>query len=246
MFQRILLRLARQPVVRYQSIDVSILLQDCALVGLAKPSSRCDQRVEHALEVEGRTANHLEHVGGGRLLLQGLPQLAEQPRVLYCDDGLAGKVSDQCNLLIGERPNFLTEDVDRADKLTLPHDWYAEQSAIAAKLGAGDHMRSALGICPDHLDVRDMRHLFREGDLAKRAVWMGTKHRLAPPILSIRGWSVVHRGNSEGTPFVKEQRAELGLANSRRVLQHGLEHRLQLARRTADDAEHFRGRSLLL
>ena len=42
------------------------------------------------------------------------------------------------------------------------------------------------------------------------------------------------------------RRAELGLADARRVLQHGLEHRLQLARRTGDDAQHLGGRGLLL
>src|SRR5262249_15811744 len=40
--------------------------------------------------------------------------------------------------------------------------------------------------------------------------------------------------------------AEFRLANSRGVLQHGLEHRLQLAGRAADDLQHLRGRGLLL
>ena len=29
-----------------------------------------DKRIEHGLQVEGRAADHLEHIGGGRLLLQ--------------------------------------------------------------------------------------------------------------------------------------------------------------------------------
>src|SRR5262245_52205000 len=40
--------------------------------------------------------------------------------------------------------------------------------------------------------------------------------------------------------------AELGLANAHCIGQHGLEHRLKLARRTADDLQHLRGCRLLL
>ena len=42
------------------------------------------------------------------------------------------------------------------------------------------------------------------------------------------------------------QHAKLGMAQTRGVLQCGLKHRLQLAGGRADDAQHFRGRGLLL
>jgi hypothetical protein len=45
---------------------------------------------------------------------------------------------------------------------------------------------------------------------------------------------------------VAKQDAELGLADAGRVRQYGLEHRLQLAWRAADDLQHVRGRGLLL
>ena len=51
-----------------------------------------DQRIEHGLQIEGRAADDLEHVGGGGLLLQRFAQLVEQPRVLDGDDGLGGEV----------------------------------------------------------------------------------------------------------------------------------------------------------
>ena len=62
-----------------------------------------DQRVEYGLQIERRTADDLEHVGGGGLLLQGFAQLVEQPRVLDGDDGLGGESSYQFDLLVGER-----------------------------------------------------------------------------------------------------------------------------------------------
>src|SRR5262249_3813348 len=43
-----------------------------------------------------------------------------------------------------------------------------------------------------------------------------------------------------------EQQAELGLANAKRVFQHGIENRLQISRRRADDTQDLRGRCLLL
>ena len=46
--------------------------------------------------------------------------------------------------------------------------------------------------------------------------------------------------------FIAEQNAKLGLANTGRVLQHGLEHGLQLAGGAADDAQHLRSGGLLL
>ena len=44
------------------------------------------------MHVERRAADDLEHVGGGRLLLEGFAQLVEQASVLDGDDGLAAKL----------------------------------------------------------------------------------------------------------------------------------------------------------
>ena len=46
-----------------------------AAVRLAQPGRQFDQRVEHGLQIEGRAADHLEHVGGGGLLLQRFGQI---------------------------------------------------------------------------------------------------------------------------------------------------------------------------
>ena len=52
--------------------------------------------------------------------------------------------------------------------------------------------------------------------------------------------------DAEASPSQRNSTAELGLADARRVLQHGLEHRLQIAGRAGDDLEHLGGRGLLL
>src|SRR5437867_9303453 len=102
-------------------------------VGLTQPRRRRDQRVEHGLQIERRAADHLEHVGGGGLLLQRLAQLVEQARVLDGDDGLVGEILDQLDLLIGERTDFLAKQVESADQCALLQHWNEELGSNASR-----------------------------------------------------------------------------------------------------------------
>src|SRR5262245_7132720 len=61
-----------------------------------------------------------------------------------------------------------------------------------------------------------------------------------------RGRYVVDRGNTGYVCIVQVQYGELCTTEPGRIRQHGLEHRLQLAGRAADDLQHLRGRRLLL
>src|SRR5262249_50437116 len=63
-------------------------------VRVAQPRRCFDDRIEYLLQIERRAADDLEHVSGGGLLLQRLPQLIEKASVLDGDDGLAGEVLD--------------------------------------------------------------------------------------------------------------------------------------------------------
>jgi len=57
----------------------SSLTRDLFALSVAtKPCRRFDERVEHGLQIEGRAADDLEHVGGRGLLLQRFAQLFEQ------------------------------------------------------------------------------------------------------------------------------------------------------------------------
>ena len=106
-----------------------------------------DQRVEHGLQIEGRAADDLEHVGGRGLLLQRFAQLVEQSRVLDGDDGLGGEIRDQLNLFVAERSHFLAVD-----------DRWAPTSSLSLSIGtastvrAPQSWRSAFGSSVVHVD----------------------------------------------------------------------------------------------
>src|SRR5262249_35987407 len=102
-----LLELARETIIRSQFVRLAVLPPDHGLFRIAKPCRRLDQGIEHGLDIEGRPADDLEHVGGSRLLLQRLAQFVEQARVLEGDDRLGSKVLYQLDLLFTERLDVL-------------------------------------------------------------------------------------------------------------------------------------------
>ena len=111
-----------RPAGRHQTVEVPILLINQARIGAAQSHGALDEDRQHGLEVEGRAADDLEDLAGGRLLLQGLGQLAvpslellEQADVLDGDHRLVGEGPDQLDLLLGERAPLPPGDGDRAD-----------------------------------------------------------------------------------------------------------------------------------
>ncbi|HYU53418.1 MAG TPA: hypothetical protein VEK37_10755, partial [Gemmatimonadaceae bacterium] len=62
----------------------------------------CKHRVEYRFQRARGAADYAQHFGRRRLLLQGFPQLVQQPGVLNRDDSLARKVRHQRDLLVGE------------------------------------------------------------------------------------------------------------------------------------------------
>src|SRR5216684_6807316 len=122
--------------------------------------------------------------------------------------------------------------------------WDAENTAITAELEGRDGDWIALDIRPFQRHVRDLDHLLCLCRTPKAGVggWM---HDPDPRLLVSR-WRVVHRSGAEAIALAEVKRTELGLADASGVLQHGLEHGLQLSRRAADDLQHISGGGLLL
>ena len=138
-----------------------------AQLGNASPSNSTDCRnwprrcashspasPEHRLQLAGRTADDLEHLGGRGLLLQrlgeivgALAQLVEQPRVLDGDHGLRGEVLDQLDLLVGERAYLLTIDDEGAYQRDFLEHRHGDERTRATESGrrAGHRLRRVVG-----------------------------------------------------------------------------------------------------
>ena len=99
----------------------------------------------------------------------------------------------------------------------------------------------------DRPDVGDVDRLLGPGDAPEAAVRRRPDERLAPPRLGVGGRYVVQSSGAEAvSPSHRYSVPNLASQMPRRVRQHGLEHRLQLARRARDHAQHLGGRGLLL
>src|SRR5262245_9834168 len=133
--QHVLQILGLKTVDREIFQTIALNARDVCLFRATQSCSRLDQSIEYLLQIEGRAADHLEHVGGGGLLLEGLSQLVEEARVLDRDDSLAGEVRDQLDLLIGEGTDLLPIDEDRADKLVLFQHRHGNQRPRTAEIG---------------------------------------------------------------------------------------------------------------
>src|SRR5262249_59168458 len=143
--------------------------------------SRFGERVEHGLQIESRAADHLEHVGGGGLLLQRFAQFVEQARILDGDDRLRGEVLQQFDLLVGERAHLLAVDGDRSNELVLFEHWNEKKGAGAAsirKLNEG-WFTSNIGLLRP--DVGDVNNLPRANDAPERKLRAGVNDRLTAP-----------------------------------------------------------------
>ncbi len=104
-----------QPVHGDRVEPLVVINPQNAKLGLAQFGRLFEHRVEHRSEVAGRRIDDLQHLGGRGLLLQGLARLGNEPRVLHRDHRLRREIFQQRDLLVGERPDFLTIGGDIAE-----------------------------------------------------------------------------------------------------------------------------------
>src|SRR5262249_18494109 len=85
-------------------------------------------------------------------------------------------------------------------------------------------------------------------DMLNRATWRRSITALLAPEEKFgkAGRHVMHRTHVQCAILVQVQHAELGVANTHRVFEHGIEHGLEGTRRARYDLEHLAGRRLLL
>jgi hypothetical protein len=105
--------------------------QDEAGVGATEPGRVFDEGFKHRLQIEGRTANHLEHFTRRRLLLQCLGEIVvtllqffEQPHVLDRDNCLVSEGFKKRYLLFAKRLDLLSANVNHPNRIA-----FAEQGS---------------------------------------------------------------------------------------------------------------------
>src|SRR5262249_34958715 len=147
------------------------------------------------LQIEGRAADDLEHVGGGGLLLERFTEFAEQSCILDGDDGLCGEIFDQLDLLLGERPHFLPVDTDGADHLVVFQHWYPHQRPRARKIDDG--LACFIAVRWPRRRVLVLEGLLSPKDRSQPRPWIRVKHPLTSYKVSIGLGSAVHRTNAE-------------------------------------------------
>ena len=98
-------------------------------------------------------------------------------------------------------------------------------------INEGDHAPITLDVSALGSEIGDVNDLFRFRQTSQRDMRIVRRRDnwFSPPEFLIRGRRVLHGDEAKGTVVVDKQIAESCLANTNRVLQHGAEHRLELA-----------------
>src|SRR5262249_29987856 len=101
-----------------------------AEIGLADAGRILQHGLKYRLQLARRTTDYLQHLRCRRLLLERLPQLIEQPRILDGDHGLGGEAGNQGDLLFSERLNTRPPNYNDANDLIFPQHRYGEDGSM--------------------------------------------------------------------------------------------------------------------
>jgi hypothetical protein len=96
------------------------------------------------------------------------------------------------------------------------------------------------------LNVGDLHHPLGSDSAVEPSSRSRAQYRFAPSLLRKTGRCIMLRSDSKGISFADIQRAELGLADTHGVAEHGRKHRLQFAGRARDNLQHLGRCGLLL
>ncbi len=144
-----------------------------AVHGTTKAMRLFEDRVEHRREITGRAIDDLQHLGGRRLLLQGLARLVEQADVLDRNDSLVGECPEQVDLRLRKRRDLTARYCDRADRIAVLEDRHREHG-VHPRLEDG--WQCVFGV---RGSISDMGDLPRQDRACRRAVAAGPDRKAA-------------------------------------------------------------------
>ena len=202
-----------------------------AVAVLEQPEGRADDGVEHRLDVVRRFADDAQDVGGGRLLLQRLLRLVEQPRVLDRDHRLVGEGLDQPRVVVGERPHVEVEGRDRAVHLVAQRHRGAEHGGVAAELARP--FAQAFG----HSFA--VQQIGEEGRLARQQPCAGRCRPREQLAHRVERFTQARAPMDQAVVAERADRQVRTRQQARHAGADAFEHRLRIGHRAADDAQHL-------
>ena len=85
-------------------------------------------------------------LGCNGLLSQCFPQLMKQPCILDCDNSLSGKILNNFDLFIGERPDLLATDYERTHQFTVLQQRHSEHRSDTANFHGRNSRRVSFNV----------------------------------------------------------------------------------------------------
>ena len=116
-------------VLSNQGKDIAVNAADKSIVCTTQPSSIFRHGIQHLLNIRRRAGNDTQDFTGGRLLLQRFGEFLKQAHVLDCDNCLVGEGFEQLDLSLGERTNFPSTNMNRADGFAFAEQRRHERSS---------------------------------------------------------------------------------------------------------------------
>ena len=217
------------------------LQPDAAAFGPAQQAGALGDDVEHRLHVRGRAAHHVEHLGGRRLPLERLLGLVEQAHVLDRDHRLVGEGLEDRFMARRYRPGVAESHIDRTDGLPVAQHRCGEETSPAARMRG--HARRKRDPRSTSSTLQTARC---QDDPSRHELRRGPDRIPAPQDLArCRGRAVA--GNPVHELAIEpEHLRRQAFAERPRVAGDGLEDRLHVVWRFADDAQNLGRRGLLL
>ena len=228
------------------AVDVAMTAEDLPVLGVAQTHRSRDQRFENRIEVEGRSADRLEHVGRRGLLREGLFEIAglglrflKHSRVLDRDCRLIGEGLKQRHLLFGKRA-ARAGDADGADALVLPDHRREGDGVVADDFADPAQHRRRVRIVENIRIVRDAALAYGAA-CRRRLPWLGERGQDRFARLAQIG------GHLQQALVVDQQHVELvAVEQLLAALEDLVEDGLRVGDGPADDAENIGARPLLL
>src|SRR5262249_17482074 len=132
------------------------------------------------------------------------------------------------NLLVGEWADLPPVDADAPDKLVFFKHWHRDKGPSASDVN--ECARGLVVVGRFLPNIGDLNRPFRCDQMCKAGAGSSGQHWAGAAFRDVfRRQRAMYCHDAEGIAFTKHERAELGVAYARGVLQHRLEYRLQLA-----------------